>query len=66
MQSRGTVRKFGVILGIILLVVVGVVAVFAATFDVNKYRGSIQSQSEMRCILLSFGDVSSIPSASFA
>jgi AsmA protein len=40
-------RRFGIIFGIILLVVV-VVAVFAATFDVNKYRGSIQSQLEKR------------------
>lgn len=41
-------RKLGIILGIVFLVAVVAVAVFAATFDVNKYRGTIQSQLEKR------------------
>jgi uncharacterized protein involved in outer membrane biogenesis len=41
-------RKFGIVLGIVFLVVVVTVAVLAATFNVNQYRGSIQSQLERR------------------
>ena len=41
-------RRLGIITGVIFLVVVVAVAIFAATFDVNKYRGTIQSQLEKR------------------
>jgi len=41
-------RKLGVIIGITVLVLVLAVAVFAATFNVNHYRGTIQSELEKR------------------
>lgn len=41
-------RKITVAIGIILLVVIVAVAILAATFNVNKYRGTIQSQLEKR------------------
>ena len=41
-------RKIGIALGIIILVVVVGVLIFAATFDVNRYRGTIQSELEKR------------------
>ncbi len=41
-------RKFEITLGIILAVVVMAVALFVATFNVNRYRGTIQSQLEQR------------------
>src|SRR5882724_11708237 len=41
-------RRFGIIVGVIFLVIVAAVVIFAATFDVNKYRGTIQSQLEKR------------------
>jgi AsmA protein len=41
-------RRLGIIAAVIFLVVVVAVAIFAATFDVNKYRGTIQSQLEKR------------------
>jgi uncharacterized protein involved in outer membrane biogenesis len=41
-------RRFGIIIGVIFLVIVAAVLIFAATFDVNKYRGTIQSQLEKR------------------
>ena len=41
-------RRVGIILGIFIgLVVIGVL-VFAATFDVNRYRATIQSELEKR------------------
>ena len=41
-------RKFGIAILIILGVIVLAVAVFAATFNVNRYRSLIQSQLESR------------------
>ncbi|HYR42973.1 MAG TPA: AsmA family protein, partial [Terriglobia bacterium] len=41
-------RKFGIIAGIVFLVIVVAVLIFAETFDVNKYRGTIQAQLESR------------------
>ena len=41
-------RRFGIIVGVIFLVMVVAVVIFAATFDVNRYRGTIQSQLEQR------------------
>jgi AsmA protein len=42
------VRKVIVALGIIVLVVVVGAMIFAATFDVNKYRGTIQAELQKR------------------
>ncbi|MCU1303419.1 MAG: hypothetical protein JWQ87_3703 [Candidatus Sulfotelmatobacter sp.] len=41
-------RKTGIALGTLVLIAIIGVAVFAATFDVNKYRGTIQSELEKR------------------
>jgi len=41
-------RKVGIIIGIIVLILVLAVVVFAATFNVNQYRGTIQSELEKR------------------
>ena len=41
-------RKIGIALGIIILVIVVGALIFAATFDVNRYRGTIQSELEKR------------------
>jgi uncharacterized protein involved in outer membrane biogenesis len=41
-------RRWAIIAGVIFLVIVVAVVIFAATFDVNKYRGTIQSQLEKR------------------
>src|ERR1700736_4483406 len=41
-------RKFGLVIGIITLILIVVVVVFAATFNVNQYRGTIQSELEKR------------------
>jgi uncharacterized protein involved in outer membrane biogenesis len=35
-------RKVGIVFGILVVVVIIGVAIFAATFDVNRYRGRIQ------------------------
>ena len=37
-------RKIGIAIGVILLIIIVAVVVFAATFNVNKYRGTIQSE----------------------
>jgi len=42
------VRKIGIALGIIILVIVAGALIFVATFDVNRYRGTIQSELEKR------------------
>jgi AsmA protein len=42
------VRKIIVVLGVIVLVVMVCAAIFVATFDVNKYRGTIQSELQKR------------------
>ena len=39
-------RKFMIGIGIFIVVVVAALLIFAATFDVNKYRGTIQSEME--------------------
>src|SRR5882757_6315114 len=41
-------RRLGIIAGAIFLIVVVAVVIFAATFDVNRYRGTIQAQLEKR------------------
>ena len=41
-------RRVGIGIGIFILVVVAVLLIFAATFDVNKYHGTIQSELEKR------------------
>ena len=41
-------RKVAIVIGIIILVIIVAAVVFAATFDVNKYRGTIQSELEKR------------------
>ena len=41
-------RKMGITIGIIVLILVLAVVMFAATFNVNQYRGTIQSQLEKR------------------
>src|SRR4051812_6579391 len=41
-------RKVGLVLGILVLVVVVAVLIFWATFDVNHYRGRIQSELQNR------------------
>ena len=41
-------RKVGIVAGTIILILVVAVVVFAATFDVNQYRGTIQSELEKR------------------
>jgi AsmA protein len=38
------VRKIGISLGVIVLIIVVGALIFAATFDVNQYRGTIQSE----------------------
>ena len=41
-------RKVGMVLGTITLVLIVAVVVFAATFNVNQYRGTIQAELEKR------------------
>ena len=41
-------RKAGIIVGSIILILVLTVVVFAATFNLNQYRGTIQSELEKR------------------
>ena len=41
-------RKVGMVFGILVVVVIVGVAIFAATFDVNRYRGRIQAELEHR------------------
>ncbi len=41
-------RKVGIVFGILVVVVIIGAAIFAATFDVNRYRGRIQSELEHR------------------
>ena len=41
-------RKVAIVIGIIILIIIVAAVVFAATFDVNKYRGTIQSELEKR------------------
>ncbi|MBZ5502701.1 MAG: AsmA family protein [Acidobacteriia bacterium] len=43
-------RRVGIAIGIILGIIIVAVAVFAATFNVNRYRGTIQSQLEQRLV----------------
>jgi AsmA protein len=43
-------RRLGITVGIILAIVVVAAAVFVATFNVNRYRGTIQSQLEQRLV----------------
>src|SRR5437868_13146892 len=41
-------RRFAIGIGIFIVVIVVALFVFAATFDVNKYHGTIQSELEKR------------------
>jgi AsmA protein len=41
-------RKVGIVVGIITLILIVAVVLFAATFNVNQYRGTIQSELEKR------------------
>jgi uncharacterized protein involved in outer membrane biogenesis len=41
-------KKIGIIIGVVILVVIVAVVIFAATFDVNRYRGTIQSELQQR------------------
>jgi len=41
-------RGIGIVVTIVILVIVVAVAIFAATFNVNQYRGTIQSQLQKR------------------
>ena len=41
-------RKIGIAIGVLLLLIVVAGAIFAATFDVNRYHGLIQSELEQR------------------
>lgn len=41
-------RKAGIVIGVIVAIIIVAVAVFALTFDVNKYHGLIQSQLEQK------------------
>ncbi|GAC1429928.1 MAG: AsmA family protein [Terriglobales bacterium] len=41
-------RKVGIAIGVLLLLIVVAGAIFAATFDVNRYHGLIQSELEQR------------------
>src|SRR5207253_7078344 len=41
-------RKVGIAVGIVFLLVIVAAVVFAATFDVNRYRGTIQAELEKR------------------
>ena len=36
-------RKLGIAIGIFFIVIISGIAIFAATFDVNRHRGTIQS-----------------------
>jgi AsmA protein len=41
-------RKVGIVLGILVVVIVVGALIFSATFDVNRYRGTIQAELEQR------------------
>ncbi len=41
-------RKVGIVIGTIILVLIAALVVFVATFNVNQYRGTIQSELEKR------------------
>jgi AsmA protein len=43
-------RRLGIALGVVLAVVIVALAIFIATFDVNRYRGTIESQLEQRLV----------------
>ena len=41
-------RKIGIVFGILVVILIIGIAIFAATFDVNRYRGRIQAELEHR------------------
>jgi AsmA protein len=45
---EATMRKALIVVGIFIVVVIAGLLIFAATFDVNRYRGTIQSELEKR------------------
>jgi uncharacterized protein involved in outer membrane biogenesis len=44
----GFMKKVGIAIGVIILIVIVAVVIFAATFDVNRYRGTIQSELQQQ------------------
>jgi AsmA-like protein len=44
----GFMKKVGIAIGVIILLLIVAVVIFAATFDVNRYRGTIQSEVQQR------------------
>lgn len=51
-------RRLGIVVGIILGILIVGLVVFVATFDVNRYRGPIQSQLQQRLVRnVSLGDM---------
>lgn len=47
-RCGGFMKKVGVIFGVIILLVILAVVILAATFDVNRYRGTIQAELQQR------------------
>jgi AsmA protein len=41
-------RKVGVVIGVLVVLIVGALLVFVVTFDVNEYRGTIQTQLQQQ------------------
>ncbi len=41
-------RKLAIVVGILIVLVVAALLIFAATFDVNQYRGTIQAELQQR------------------
>jgi AsmA protein len=41
-------RKAGIVVAVLVVLVIGALLIFAATFDVNRYRGTIQTQLQQR------------------
>ena len=41
-------RQIAIVLGSLIVVLIAAVLIFVATFDVNKYRGTIQSELQKR------------------
>src|SRR5437870_1573164 len=61
---EGVMRKVAIIIGVVILIIIVAVALFAATFDVNKYRGTIRSELEKRLgrqVTLGYMDLKLLP-----
>jgi AsmA protein len=48
MTRKAPMRKLGIISGIIVIIIIAAVAIFAATFDINHYRETIQADLSKR------------------